>query len=182
MKKILVVMISFSMLLAITACGRSNGNVDSNRISVPQTEADTKNKTEETESSVMDSETETIVEETGTEQADGSNILIAYFSRVGNMNFEEGVDAVTSASVNMEGSDISGNAQLLAKMVQEAVGGDMFFIETVEKYPAEYRGTTDRAKKEQNEDIRPKLASHVENMDAYDTFILIYIGVIIGLN
>ena len=35
---------------------------------------------------------------------------------VGNMYFEEGVNAVTSASVNIEGDDISGNAQLLAKM------------------------------------------------------------------
>lgn len=166
MRKTLAVMILFSLLFAITACGRSNGNVDSNQISVPQTEADTENKPEETESPMMDSETETTVE--------GTNILIAYFSRVGNMNFEEGVDSVTSASVNMEGSDISGNAQLLAKMAQEAVGGDLFFIETVKKYPAEYRGTTDQAKKEQNEDIRPELASHVENMDDYDTIILIY--------
>lgn len=50
----------------------------------------------------------------------------------------------------------------------------MFFIETVEKYPAEYRGTTDQAKTEQNDDARPELSSHVENMDAYDTVILIY--------
>lgn len=34
-----------------------------------------------------------------------SNILIAYFSRVGNMNFDKNIDAVTSASVNMDAYD-----------------------------------------------------------------------------
>lgn len=36
---------------------------------------------------------------------------------------------------------------------------DILFIETVEKYPAEYRGTTDQAKTEQNDDVRSELAS-----------------------
>ena len=102
------------------------------------------------------------------------NILIAYFSRVGNMNFDENIDAVTSASVNIDGSNVSGNAQLLAEMAQKVTGGDLFFIETVEKYPSDYRGTTDQAKIEQNDDARPELLSHVENMDAYDVVILIY--------
>ena len=51
-----------------------------------------------------------------------SNILIAYFSRVGNMDFDEDIDAVTSASVNMDGVSVSGNAQLLAEMAQDPVG------------------------------------------------------------
>ncbi|MDE7202557.1 MAG: flavodoxin, partial [Lachnospiraceae bacterium] len=66
------------------------------------------------------------------------------------------------------------NAQLLAEMAQGVTGGDLFFIETVEKYPAAYRGTTDQAKEEQNDDVRPELVSHVEDMESYDTIILIY--------
>ena len=54
--------------------------------------------------------------------------------------------------------------------------------EGVEKYLIEYRGTTDQAKTEQSDDVRPELSSHVENMGAYDTVILIYAGGIIGLN
>ena len=49
-----------------------------------------------------------------------------------------------------------------------------FFIETTEKYPAAYRETTDRAKAEQNENARPELASHLDNMDEYHTVILVY--------
>lgn len=129
---------------------------------------------DEAEAAMVDSGEETVAEENNSEQTEGSSILIAYFSRVGNMDFDAGVDAVTSASVNMEGDDVSGNAQLLAQMAQEVTGGDLFFIETVEKYPAAYRGTTDQAKEEQDNDVRPELAYHVEDMDSYDTVILIY--------
>ncbi|MCM1327178.1 MAG: hypothetical protein NC249_11210, partial [Lachnoclostridium sp.] len=183
MKKSLVVMISLILLSAMTACGSSNGNTDNHQASGSQSEivsdevettsmVDSEERHEETEASAAVSNAETESEENGSEQAEGSNILIAYFSRVGNMDFDESVDAVTSASVNIEGDDISGNAGLLAQMAQEVTGGDLFFIETVEKYPAAYRGTTDQAKEEQNNDARPELASHVEDMDAYDTIIL----------
>ena len=90
--------------------------------------------------------TETEAPENTVDGVGTANILIAYFSQVGNMDFDKDIDAVTSASVNMDGSTVSGNAQLLAEMAKEVTGGDLFFIETVEKYPAEYRGTTDQAK------------------------------------
>ena len=144
-KRIAAAILVFVLAIGATACGNSNGQSESGQNAIEQ----------------IDNHTE-------------SNILIAYFSRVGNMNFDENIDAVTSASVNMDGSNVSGNAQLLAEMAQEVTGGDLFFIETVEKYPAEYRGTTDQAKTEQNDDARPELLSHVENMDAYDTIVLIY--------
>ena len=87
---------------------------------------------------------------------------------------EDMADDAKTAGTEETGSNVSGNAQLLAEMAQKATGGDLFFIETVEKYPAEYRGTTDQAKTERNDDARPELSSHVENMDAYDTIVLIY--------
>lgn len=186
MKKIFAVMISFALLSAMTACGSSAGNTDNNQASGSPSETasdevetaqtvDAGERLEETETSATaDSHADTESEENASEQAQRSNILIAYFSRVGNMDFDAGVDAVTSASVNIEGDDVSGNAQLLAQMAQEVTGGELFFIETVEKYPSAYRDTTDQAKEEQNNDARPKLASHVEDMDAYDTIVLIY--------
>ena len=185
-KRIVSAMLSFVLAIGMTACGNSDGQSDSRQDATEQIEDHS------AEDSTVDLTSEPVVEEqergveaenpenmtdgtetVGTEAAE-SNILIAYFSRVGNMNFDENIDAVTSASVNMDGSNVSGNAQLLAEMAQKMTGGDLFFIETVEKYPAEYRGTTDQAKTEQNDDARPKLSSHVENMDAYDTIVLIY--------
>ena len=108
------------------------------------------------------------------EQGEPAKILVAYFSRVGNTDWEEGVDAVTSASINVVDGEFVGNAEFLAKFAQEVTGGDLFFIKTVETYPSEYRKTTDEAQQEKDDNVRPELASHVENMDEYDTIILIY--------
>ncbi|MCM1176025.1 MAG: flavodoxin [Acetatifactor muris] len=185
MKKALATIFFWALMSAITACGSSSEDADNNPASGSQPEivsdeagnptVDSQEQLDETEvSAVTVSNAETETEENDSEQTEGSNILIAYFSRVGNMDFDESVDAVTSASVNMEEDGVSGNAQLLAQMAQEVTGGDLFFIETVGKYPSAYRGTTDQAKEEQNNDARPELASHVEDMDAYDTIILIY--------
>ena len=107
-------------------------------------------------------------------EGSGSNILVAYFSRVGNTVWEDGVDAVTSATLNVVDGEFAGNAQLLAGMAQQATGGDLFLIQTVDTYPSDYRATTDQATVEQRENARPALASHVENMDQYDTIVLIY--------
>lgn len=107
-------------------------------------------------------------------ESNGSNILVAYFSRVGNTVWEDGVDAVTSASLNVVDGEFAGNAQLLAGMAKQATGGDLFLIQTVDTYPSDYRATTDQATVEQRENARPALASHVDNMDQYDTIVLIY--------
>ena len=48
---------------------------------------------------------EALAENDSSEQGElvqGSNILVAYFSRVGNTAWEDGVDAVTSASLNVD--------------------------------------------------------------------------------
>lgn len=179
MKKVFVIMFSVALLSAMTACTSRSGNENSEQAPVSQTDEEKGSETEqitsgETELSPEDSGEETVSEESGSNQTEGSRILVAYFSRVGNMDYEEGVDAVTSASVNIEEDGIFGNAQLLAQMAQEITGGDLFFIETAEKYPAVYRETTDLAKEEQDNDARPELVSHVEDMDSYDTVILVF--------
>ncbi|MBO1306059.1 NAD(P)H-dependent oxidoreductase [Enterococcus sp. 669A] len=104
----------------------------------------------------------------------GSNLLIAYFSRVGNTEFDSDVDVTASASLNEVNGEMTGNATMLADAVQEATGGDQFLIETVEAYPSDYNDTTDQASEEQSQEARPELSTTVENMDQYDTVILVY--------
>lgn len=89
--------------------------------------------------------------------------LIAYFSR-------KGVNYVNGSMVNLS----VGNTEVAAKMAQEVVGGDMFEIKTVKTYPADYTETTNVAQVEKNQNVRPELTDHVENMDEYDTIILGY--------
>lgn len=174
MKKVFVLFLILAMAITAVSCSDKNENTDDALQTVPsQTEVvPTENVTEATDSpseSVMPNETQD-----AEQPSEQSNILIAYFSRVGNTNWKEGVDATTSASLNVVDGEFAGNAELLAQFVQEATGGDLFLIQTVDTYPSDYRETTDKAKVEQNENARPALASHVENMDAYDTIILIY--------
>lgn len=67
----------------------------------------------------------------------------------------------------------SGNTEVIANMIKENVGGDLFKIETVETYPSNYNAVVNVARKEQDADSRPELATKAENMDSYD---VIYIG------
>lgn len=55
--------------------------------------------------------------------------------------------------------------------------GDIHFIETSEKYPSEYDSSDNNdldvyVNKENRENARPELATHVENMDDYDVVFL----------
>ena len=183
MKKLLAILLALVMVASLAACGsESSEGTPSESQPLVSAQRPTNTLAEEENNAVTPSENnepqdggdaETLTSEDDAEQ--GSSILLAYFSRSGNTMWEDGVDAVTSASINvMADGGFAGNAELLAGMVQEFMGGDLFLIQTVDAYPSDYRETTDQAKVEQNNDARPELASHVENMDQYDTIVLIY--------
>ncbi len=168
MKKIWTLFLAGLLTFSLAACG-STAESGEPQSSYSQTES------AEESTAPASSRAASPAGESGASSAgSGSHILIAYFSRVGNTDFEEGVDAITSASLNLEGDTLVGNAEVLARMAQQETGGELFRIETVEKYPSDYDETTDVAAAEQDADARPELASHVENMDSYDTVILIY--------
>lgn len=103
---------------------------------------------------------------------DGSQILIAYFSRVGNTDFPDDVDTNSSASLLVKDGVLVGNTQDIANLIQQNIGGDMFLIERLEKYPADYDKTVEKGKSENDEKARPALASHVENLDNYNVIFL----------
>lgn len=160
------------LIVALVACGDTGEHTDAQG-GQEQAEMSQEAKTQEHVESQKASDTPGSDPASSGEES-GSNILVAYFSRVGNTEFDADVDAVTSASLNLEGDILVGNAEVLARMAQEITGGDLFLIETAEPYPSSYDETTDVAAEEQDNDARPELSSHVENMDHYDTVILIY--------
>lgn len=188
MKKLLSLLLAAAMIFVLAACGNASSDVQQDPASagansgpVLSEETDGAQRAEEGTGASVPSEN-TGTESAGTESAgtqgeppeNASHILIAYFSRVGNTVWEDGVDTIASASLNAENDEYVGNAGILAQYAQEATGGDLFLIRTAETYPSDYRQTTDKAAEEQDADARPALSSHVENMDAYDTVILIY--------
>ncbi|WP_292463803.1 flavodoxin [Methanolobus sp.] len=67
-----------------------------------------------------------------------------------------------------------GNTKVVADMIWEITGGDVFQIDTVKSYPKDYSATTNMAKKELNENARPELSGHVENMESYNVIFLGY--------
>jgi flavodoxin len=103
-----------------------------------------------------------------------TKILIAYFTRADNVKQDENLDAVSSASINLEDSDYIGNMEIMADYVANRTGGDKFSIHTLELYSQNYRSTTDQAKEEQNNDARPELVDNLENIDDYDIIFLGY--------
>lgn len=189
MRKYFSMFLITAIVLITTACGSEN--IDNNIIlenPASSSVAETTNSPVENEASqseedvadlpeISDSQSEEIDAENSVDDGgsgQNSNILVAYFSRVGNTEWEDGVDAVTSASLNAENGAFVGNAEYLARMSAEVTGGDLFLIQTEETYPSDYRETTNVASVEQSDNARPALASHVENMDQYDTVVLIY--------
>ena len=183
MKRITAILLTMLMVLALAACSSQNSEDTPTGSQPPVSAQDPANSpTEDENNAEAPSENNESQDGSDTEapasdgdSEEGSNILVAYFSRSGNTVWEDGVDAVTSASINvMADGGFAGNAELLAEMAQKITDGDLFLIQTVDTYPSGYRDTTDQAKVEQNNDTRPELASHVKNMDQYDTIVLIY--------
>lgn len=59
-------------------------------------------------------------------------------------------------------------------MIQQETRGELFRIETEKTYPSDYDELVDYGREEPDEDSRPTLSSHVENMDEYDVVFLGY--------
>lgn len=158
----------FSIMLAVvvissmfTGCGSSSAKNN-------QT---TKNDSAEKSSDINTSSN--AVTEAVQNNTDNENILIAYFSVPENVD-TDGIDANSGASIVVKNKDVLGNMQYMAMTIQEAIGGELFRIETKEKYPLEHETLVNQAKEEQNEEVRPELATHIENVEQYDIIFLGY--------
>lgn len=90
-------------------------------------------------------------------------ILIAYYSR-------RGANYVGGHIVDLP----VGNTEVAAGMIQKLTGGDLFKIDTMEPYPADYHEATEVAQREVDQNARPELASRVDSMDAYEVIVLGY--------
>nr|WP_321458730.1 flavodoxin [uncultured Cohaesibacter sp.] len=67
----------------------------------------------------------------------------------------------------------TGNTRTVAEQIVTLTGADFFELKTTHSYPAEYRATTDQAKREQQQNFRPQLTDNVSNMDQYD---VVFVG------
>lgn len=143
MKKLLAVILTMIMAFTLVACSNKSTGTNSSESSTQQ----------KSETTTADKNTQAKTEENDNEKQSNTptsnkKILVAYFSH-------------------------SGNTQVIANEIHETVGGDILQINTVDPYPTDYNTLVDQAKKEQQDNYRPKLATKVENMDSYD---VIFVG------
>lgn len=100
----------------------------------------------------------------------GSKILIAYFT----VPETDDVDTVAGASRVAIDDGVLGNTEFIAKEIQKNLGGDLFAIETVQKYPGEHQDLLDFAYDELEKNARPELSGQIENLDSYDVVLVGY--------
>lgn len=88
--------------------------------------------------------------------------LVIYFSRKGN-NFVNG---------NIVDLPV-GNTKIVADMISDITGSELFEVQTINEYPLDYTDSTIVAKEELRNNERPELVEYLENIDEYD---VIYLG------
>lgn len=102
-------------------------------------------------------------------------IVTVYFTRLGNTDFEDDVDAVSGASLMLdENRELLGNSQVIGQMIRDAVGGDILSINTENKYPSSYSDTVSAAGEEMRRSELPALIDMPDSLDEYDTVFLVY--------
>ena len=95
--------------------------------------------------------------------------LVVYFS----VPETDGVDASSGASRVLADGKIIGNTAYVAFVISKTTGSDLFEIKTVHPYPASHKELINAAKEEIDNNARPKLATHIENLKDYD---VVFVG------
>ena len=104
-----------------------------------------------------------------TQSQGNSRILVAYYS----LPESGGSDTDSGASRVATGNGVQGNVEYMANTIAQTTGGDLFRIDTVQKYPTTHESLVNRANSEQSRDARPELSTHIQNLDDYD---VIFVG------
>ena len=150
MKKRIAIWLSVIMALSLVACS----STDNSSVAAPES---SDNSIVVPPSSTSPADEKINSNDSG---EDTMKVLVAYFSRAGE-NYGVGVIE-------------KGNTCIIAEMIAEQVGGELFEIKRVKPYPESYNECTEEAKQEQSDNVRPELTATVENFDDYDVIFLGY--------
>ena len=155
MKKLIGTMLACVMILSLAGCGKSRS--DRSLTAETDTVLTTAVENDVTGTEPAQTETTGVAE---VNESDGSNILVLYFSRTGEQYTVGVID--------------KGNTAIVAEMIADRTGGDLFEILPKEDYyPYTYDELTDVAKQEQNDNARPEYKDDLPDLSGYDT---VFIG------
>ena len=144
MKKLVFILITFTLLFSLAACSSTNSGGSSSP--VPQSSRQRPSPTAEANNQGSSSELSTPDTET-TET--GAKSLIVYFSW-------------------------SGNTENVADAIAKQTGSDIFEIVPETPYSDDYDAVLDVAQEEQRENARPAIANNIENIAGYDVIYVGY--------
>ena len=87
--------------------------------------------------------------------------LVIYYSRKG-QNYVNG--SIKSLA--------KGNTEIVAEYIRDAVGADLFEVETVDDYSEDYTTCTEEAQAELRESARPELKKYLDDISQYDNIVV----------
>jgi len=149
--KALYMMLCCILTLALAACGNTETGGNETQ---PPVNSETNNTSEETPSpSGADTSTN-----------GDTKTLVVYFSMP---------DNVDDSTVVIDGETL-GNSQYMAYVIQENTEGDIFRILPETPYTTDHDELVDLAKKEQQNNARPKIKDTIEDFGSYDTVFVGY--------
>ena len=87
--------------------------------------------------------------------------LIIYYSRTGENYWNGSIKNIAK-----------GNTEIVAEFIQRAVGGDLFQVDTVRPYAADYYVCIEEAKKELRANARPAIKETIGSIAEYDNIFI----------
>lgn len=91
----------------------------------------------------------------------GRKVLLAFFSRAGENYFNGGRKEL-----------VVGNTEVVAGMIRDSIGCDVFQIKAVEPYSDRYEPTVQRNVREQDANARPGIVDMPSSIEDYDSILL----------
>ena len=161
-KELIIAICSLAMMATLTACGLgATGKAEGTSAQTMELE------NQKTSSSIIRNP-----------EGNTHKILIAYFTYPENTDAKaihsDKYDVMASASLNARDGKAVGNNAILATYIADKTGGDTISILTEKPYPESYDETVSQGKQEIENNELPALKTHVSDLSAYDTVILIY--------
>lgn len=165
MKRWIAIIMALVMMGAMTACQGQEK---------PLTESNAPSSSENQPTVEPDSSDSMATDSSEPVATDSENILITYFSLGRNAEYADDIDASTSASLVLDGEEMVGTTEYVARLIQDNVGGDLYSIETVEPYPADFDTVVDQNHEEMNAGTLPELVASDLDVSQYDTVFIGY--------
>lgn len=159
MKKLIFISLAVMAAVSLAACGRTQTPEESERQSADVAVQDDSESVADTEKTNLTDESVSAKQADVDDVESGSNILVAYFSLAGEQ-YAVGVIE-------------EGNTSIIAHMIAEQTGADLFEIEAATPYPESHSELLEVSQEEMSENARPEIVGTVENMADYDT---VFIG------